>query len=69
MTIAQTLKYDGDAIAQLFFNELTDANFHTEVKVLHAVWEAMQWATPINGQLDENKLIDAAITKLQEMQK
>jgi hypothetical protein len=66
-SIAQALGYDGDKIAQLFFDELTDANFHTEVKVLHAAYEAMQWAVPSDGCADSAKMIDAAIAALQKL--
>lgn len=64
-SIASALKYDGDAIAQLFFDTLTDANFHTEVEVLHAAYEAMQW-TPESAsreQMIENVI--SAIRKLE----
>jgi len=39
--LAGQVKYDGDAIAQIMFDALTECNFHTEVKILHTVWEAM----------------------------
>jgi hypothetical protein len=54
--LAQSVQYDGDAIAQIFINALTECNFHTEAKVIHAVWEAMAYA----DSSDSQKLIDAA---------
>lgn len=39
--LASQVKYDGDAIAQIMFDVLTECNFHSEVKILHTVWEAM----------------------------
>jgi len=57
--LAQSVQYDGDAIAQIFINALTECNFHTEAKVIHAVWEAMA-NTPYTDSSDSQKLIDAA---------
>lgn len=58
-TISTALKYDGDAIAQVFFDALTDANFHQETRVLHAAWEAMARAEYQDAS-DAPKLIAAA---------
>jgi len=57
--LAQSVQYDGDAIAQIFINALTECNFHTEAKVIYAVWEAMA-NTPYTDSSDSQKLIDAA---------
>jgi hypothetical protein len=64
-TISTTLKYDGDAIAQVFFDALTDANYHNHVMVLQAAWEAIQWTPEIssNAQMVEN--IISALRKLE----
>lgn len=62
-SIAQSLGYDGDAIAQLFFDELTDANFHTEVKILHAAYEAIRW-TPESAT--KQQIIDNVIAAIRK---
>lgn len=64
-TIASALNYDADAIAAVFFDALTDANFHTEVKVLHAAFEAMRW-TPDSSS--KQQLIQNVISRIQKME-
>lgn len=62
LNIATALKYDGDAIARVFVDALTDANFHTEAMVIGKAWEAMQW-TPL-AETNRAKMVDAAIAAL-----
>jgi hypothetical protein len=62
--LAQSVQYDGDAIAQIFINALTECNFHTEAKVIHAVWEAMAYT----DSSDSQKLIDAAARVLAKIE-
>jgi hypothetical protein len=40
--LARTLHWDGDAIFQVMIAALTDANFHTEVKVLEQAWHNVE---------------------------
>jgi len=60
-TISTALQYDGNAIAQVFFDALTDANFHQETRVLHAAWEAMQCTS---GSSSNAQKIDNIISAL-----
>ena len=39
--LAQAVKWDGDAIAQIFIDALTECNFHQEADILCKAWEAM----------------------------
>ena len=62
--LAKALEWNGDYIAGVFIDTLHEANFHTEGKVIRAVWEAMQWATPAEGETDRRKVVAAAIDSL-----
>jgi hypothetical protein len=66
-SIAHAMKYDGDAIAAVFIDALHDANFHTEGKVILTAWNAMSWASPSEGTVDKNKLIDAVIRAISSL--
>jgi hypothetical protein len=65
-TLAQSVKYDGDAIAQIFIDALTECNFHTEAKVIQAAWEAMARVVYHDSD-DAPKLIQAAADALAEL--
>jgi hypothetical protein len=65
-TLAQSVKYDGDAIAQIFIDALTECNFHTEAKVIQAAWEAMARVI-YHDSRDAPKLIAAAADALAEL--
>jgi hypothetical protein len=65
--LAKTLAYDGDKIAQLFFDALTDANFHTEAYILEGIWHAMA-NTPYFDSNDRHRLKSAAIEALNKME-
>ncbi len=62
--LAKAFQWDGDVIAGVFIDTLHEANFHTEGEVIRAVWEAMQWASPAEGEIDRRKLVAAAIGSL-----
>lgn len=64
-TISTALKYDGDAIAQVFFDALTDANFHKETRVLHAAWEAMACTPEASSDAQKIENIIRALRKLE----
>ena len=64
--LAQSVKYDGDAIAQIFIDALTECNFHTEAKVIQAAWEAMARVVYHDSD-DAPKLIAAAADALAEL--
>tara|TARA_R110000772_G_scaffold38564_1_gene90937 strand:- start:193 stop:399 length:207 start_codon:yes stop_codon:yes gene_type:complete len=63
-TISTALQYDGDAIAQVFFNALTDANFHQETRVLHAAWEAMACTPEASSDAQKIENIISALRNL-----
>jgi hypothetical protein len=65
--LAKTHNYDGDSIAQDFFNMLTDANFHTEAFILEGIWHAMANVDYIDSS-DRHKLKKAAIEALLQME-
>jgi hypothetical protein len=57
-TLAQAVKWDGDAIAQIFIDALTECNFHAEAKIIQAAWEAMAYA-----DTSDNAKLRAAVIK------
>lgn len=63
-TISTVLQCDGDAIAQVFFNALTDANYHNHAMVLNTAWEAMQWTPEASSNEQTIENIISALRKL-----
>jgi hypothetical protein len=59
-TLAQSVKWDGDAIAQIFIDALTECNFHQEADIICKAWEAMARA----DNSDNAKLRAAVIKSL-----
>jgi hypothetical protein len=57
-TLAQLVKYDGDAIAQIFIDALTECNFHQEADIISKAWEAMAHA-----DTSDNAKLRAAVIK------
>jgi hypothetical protein len=59
-TLAQSVKWNGDAIAQIFIDALTECNFHAEADIICKAWEAMAYA----DSTDKKKLASAVIKSL-----
>jgi hypothetical protein len=57
-TLAQSVKWDGDAIAQIFIDALTECNFHQEADIICKAWEAMARA-----DTSDNAKLRAAVIK------
>lgn len=64
--VAQDLHYAGDSVAQVFINALEHCNFHTEAKVIQAVWEGMARVVYHDSD-DAPKLIAAAADALEKL--
>jgi hypothetical protein len=59
-TLAQSVKWNGDAIAQIFIDALTECNFHAEAEIICKAWEAMAYV----DSSDKKKLASAVIKSL-----